>query len=839
MLNVMLRFILVLFFSLSLFSQDISEECGTSYDQNFYDLKTQKLDDFNYFFNEYYEKRQQKSSTAITDIPVRVNILQTTGGNTAVSENDVINRINDANEEFADSYMSFYICDGINYITDNALYNYNYSEQEQLLQYNQENIMNIYFMNSITTNSGGGICGFTYFPQGFSSNLDILVMSANCSGNLYNTFTHELGHHFGVEHTHGPVNGILTSELVSGANCNSAGDYICDTAADPQLSSANVSSVNCIYSPNTSPPPSDAQGQFFDPDTSNFMSYAPQSCRYNFTTQQNAIFYATFHSLRSYYSCPSFNITISDNIIIDCDNEFIVDFYDESPGAISWEWDVDGDDIIDYTEQNPTHVYSEPGLYDVVLNVSNGTETLTKAFAGRYDFKNNASENFINFSINVVNPGENTWEIIHESGYVVDSGGPYDEQLVYEEQIDLYDNTCYDFVMYDNAGNGMEDFYWEVGYEMYEVFDNNNVILIDGIGPFGNLKSDLIYIDGQDYDNDLGILLISAPTSGTLIEEIQNVEFIVVNSGQTDVNNFEVSFQLDNGDIVYEQFNQYVPANGGWINLQSETSFDFSTIGTYSLITSITNFDDNTQNNSITVEIVNSSLCQPFGDCNQGNGNGVKLFTFGDIYNESGCEGYANFMDQSTDLIIGDYYGMTIASGYGSQYYRVWIDYNDDYQFTSDELIVNNPVLANNQGAGNYSGTLQVQIPEDAMPGQHILRIKSNTGSPVPSDACEQTTFSETEDYMVNIINPLSLIDDQISDLFELKYDNLNKFLTISANNENLKSIKIYDMTGKLVFGKIINSKNKLINLSKVSNGIYTLIIETDNHLKHLKFIRY
>jgi hypothetical protein len=249
--------------------------------------------------------------------------------------------------------------------------------------------------------------------------------------------------------------------------------------------------------------------------------------------------------------------------------------------------------------------------------------------------------------------------------------------------------------------------------------------------------------------------------------------------------------------------------------------------------------DDNTQNNSITVEIVNSSLCQPSGDCNQGNGNGVKLFAFGDIYNESGCEGYANFMDQSTDLIIGDYYGMTIASGYGSQYYRVWIDYNDDYQFTSDELIINNPVLANNQGAGNYSGTLQVQIPEDAMPGQHILRIKSNTGSPVPNDACEQTTFSETEDYLVNIINPLSLIDDQISDLFELKYDNLNKFLNVTANNENLKSIKIYDMTGKIVFGKIINSKNKLINLSKLTNGIYTLIIETDNHLKHLKFLRY
>ena len=118
MYNIMIRFVLVLFFTIPFFSQEISEECGTAFDQNFYDVKNQKLDDFNYFLNEYNEKRQQKSSTAITDIPVRVNILQTTAGNTAVSENDVINRINDANVEFAESFMRFYICDDINYITN-------------------------------------------------------------------------------------------------------------------------------------------------------------------------------------------------------------------------------------------------------------------------------------------------------------------------------------------------------------------------------------------------------------------------------------------------------------------------------------------------------------------------------------------------------------------------------------------------------------------------------------------------------------------------------------------------------------------------------------------------
>ena len=36
----------------------------------------------------------------------------------------------------------------------------------------------------------------------------------------------------------------------------------------------------------------------------------------------------------------------------------------------TWKWDFNGDGIIDSTEQNPTHIYSSPGDYTVVLEVS-------------------------------------------------------------------------------------------------------------------------------------------------------------------------------------------------------------------------------------------------------------------------------------------------------------------------------------------------------------------------------------------------------------------------------------------------------------------------------------
>jgi PKD repeat protein len=44
-------------------------------------------------------------------------------------------------------------------------------------------------------------------------------------------------------------------------------------------------------------------------------------------------------------------------------------------GATSWEWDLDGDAMVDDTSPNPNHTYDAPGNYTVRLTVSNGEET--------------------------------------------------------------------------------------------------------------------------------------------------------------------------------------------------------------------------------------------------------------------------------------------------------------------------------------------------------------------------------------------------------------------------------------------------------------------------------
>ncbi len=55
-----------------------------------------------------------------------------------------------------------------------------------------------------------------------------------------------------------------------------------------------------------------------------------------------------------------------------------VDFFSSSlplDGIELWEWDFDGDGIVDSQEENPTYLYETPGLYNVTLRISDGIET--------------------------------------------------------------------------------------------------------------------------------------------------------------------------------------------------------------------------------------------------------------------------------------------------------------------------------------------------------------------------------------------------------------------------------------------------------------------------------
>ncbi len=473
--------IITLIFSLlaiNSYSQE-TQYCATETTELDLQFISENMDLIRFYENEYYLLKETKSSTALSSIPIKVHIVTNDNGSGGIDIGDVLSEIDEVNTYFQNSFVEFYVCDEVNYINSSSLYDFDQETQQDLLFTNhQSDILNLYFVDQISFGSGTA-CGYTYLPVSSDQYRDAVVMKNSCTTSATGTtLTHEMGHHLNLIHTHGPVNGTLTNELVSGVNCSSAGDLLCDTPADPQLNSSNVSNVSCLYSV-ADTPPTDALGFLFEPDTSNIMSYAPQACTNTLTDEQYARMYAGYHAFKNYYSCPSLNVAFSsDQTAIDCGEQLEVNFSDNSINPINWEWDVNGDDIIDYTESSFSHTYQSPGTYDVSLKISDGTTTVTKVFPNYINFNANIYETskiFLNVSVkNGLN--ENIWELKDGSGAILYSGGPYDSNGLYEHEFDVT-LDCYEFIMYDSSGDGLTNDSWNLGSEYYELLDENNVTI--------------------------------------------------------------------------------------------------------------------------------------------------------------------------------------------------------------------------------------------------------------------------------------------------------------------------------------------------------------------------
>ena len=238
-------------------------------------------------------------------------------------------------------------------------------------------------------------------------------------------------------------------------------------------------------------------------------------------------------------------------------------------------------------------------------------------------------------------------------------------------------------------------------------------------------------------------------------------------------------------------------------------------------------------------EVKENVLCTPSMNCN--SNDGFQLFQLQEIDNSSGCEGYADFTSMSTELEQGSEYELTVTTGWGDQYIKLWIDYNDDLDFTEDEVIINNHIIAPNEGSGEYTETISFVIPDDATPGQHILRAKSNWAGDVPTDPCVETDYGETEDYSVVIVNSILGINESTTSILPLIYPNPsdgNISVDLRDNYDNI-FIELTDIFGKQIIKKPYTDV-RIFNLNiDQPPGIYFLSIIAENKKVVFKLVKY
>lgn len=240
---------------------------------------------------------QAKSSSPVKNsIPIKAHIIRTSNGTDGLKVSELKEAIEHVNTIFADAFMELSLSKDIDYIDDDRFYHFHSNEENDLVDtYNVSGVINIYFTDHIENSSDESICGYTHTEK----RSNVIIMRNSCTTND-SSLAHELGHFFSLIHTHGIDNNKLTTELVNGSNCSSDGDQICDTPADPKLTLENVNNF-CRYVGCET----DANGDKFNPDTDNIMSYSMKGCRSHFSQQQLARIYAFYQSIKSDYSGES------------------------------------------------------------------------------------------------------------------------------------------------------------------------------------------------------------------------------------------------------------------------------------------------------------------------------------------------------------------------------------------------------------------------------------------------------------------------------------------------------------------------------------------------------
>jgi hypothetical protein len=230
-------------------------------------------------------------------IPIKAFVVVNTQGQMVVDSAQIINEIDSANTFFKYAKIQFELCELI-LINNLNLAIFNSPEEEEIISgYGEDNrVINLYYVQELYLENVR-VCGFAYFPPGQNR----VFIDAACA-NLANTLTHELGHYFGLLHTHGLSNVNRSLELVDKSNCESTGDYICDTPADPYL--IDKVDNNCNYTGDEK----DWRLDPYDPMTNNIMSYTNFNCPDSLTPgQYRFIRNALFKFNRTDYSCSKSN----------------------------------------------------------------------------------------------------------------------------------------------------------------------------------------------------------------------------------------------------------------------------------------------------------------------------------------------------------------------------------------------------------------------------------------------------------------------------------------------------------------------------------------------------
>lgn len=205
----------------------------------------------------------------------------------------------------------------------------------------------------------------------------------------------------------------------------------------------------------------------------------------------------------------------------------------------------------------------------------------------------------------------------------------------------------------------------------------------------------------------------------------------------------------------------------------------YNTAGTYDVTLTVSNSEGNdtkTVVDYITVDDTPVTYCSSQG--NNYSYEWISNVAFGDYSNSSGAAGYTDFTSENISMETGSNISVSLTPGFSgstyNEYWKVWIDYNKNGDFTD----AGEEVFSSN-GYSAVSGSFDV--PAGAS-GSTRMRVSMKwNANPSP---CETFSYGEVEDYTVTFTTavPIAPVTDFSASATTVAEGSIVNFTDLSTN---------------------------------------------------------
>ncbi len=522
----------------------------------------------------------------------------------------------------------------------------------------------------------------------------------------------------------------------------------------------------------------------------------------------------------------------------------------------SWNWNFG--DGTSSTSRNPLHFYQQPGLYTVKLTVSNafGSDSLIipnmVTVTGSNGILPAACRS------NVQNPGaENGTTSVRFgnmtaiNGFAADDGGYLDytcsdSALVVVNLAGQVDSI----VVNTSAGNVNEN------CRVYIDFNNDGVFTIaERILTNNNNKLHRAALV-LTADKCLGIpvrmrVMTDNPNNQlfnacSFIQSGQQEDYRVrlvwaapaTQAPQARISSAQKS--TCNGVIQFRDSSRFQPESWLWNFGDGQTSslknplHQYSSTGTYTVKLKVSNTigaDSISLLNYITVtgiEGLISPFCFPSVSTPSAT-NGTSRVRFGNLDKTSGLAaadgGYVDYScTDSAVVTLNGFQSINLtvntSSGNTTENCKVFIDYNNNGIFETDEQVLNgqNNNVFNSVVTPSVFQCLGIPVRMRVITDNRFNQIYS---------ACYNPVQGQVEDYSVRLINPAAAVQSKVRPEIVVFPNPSSGEFTLSGFAQAAFNWDVCDLSGKRVASGSSSDQGDLrkINLSQLSNGLYQLRI--------------